>query len=506
MAIILKRQLTESEKQQILTIHGRMCFATGHPIPDGDPIQFDHIRAYSEGGPSELSNIGPMCETHNKQKGALPLLDFRVKLRLQQFFSNGDRLTLKHLLRFLHEEKDIPAYGQPVVATEHNGVLRLEAQGSVHEYTLCRCPTTGWSYFYATLPVEILDSDDDEDQRVGLQPRYLIFDKVFELFRHFQRHPVLLPSIGRLCHNRIVLFDGQHKIAGLLWADRREFECKVYISPDLDLRLLSQTNISAHDKFAQTRFYASVMVEKLGQEFGTAFEEYRNLEDGATKTEAGFMQHLERDPAQTMTRGERNERFRNYLYNLVLQHPDNRMTPFVSVSNRGTDESPITIDMLKKSLLARFLYTEPVDDDMALDTYHRDVEIENNVALMNMLYDLALHAWNPKAGPNSDRQRLLVRLFRSKSIMAWAELLGDAVCARLELFDGEDRERPFYRELSETEMGRVRHVVQRLVDWTGWLAPAGDEIDRVLSDNKSRVKEWLKARGLSTGYLMGAPE
>jgi hypothetical protein len=45
MAITLRRQLSEAEKQSILTTHGRKCFATGHPIPEDQVAQFDHIRA-----------------------------------------------------------------------------------------------------------------------------------------------------------------------------------------------------------------------------------------------------------------------------------------------------------------------------------------------------------------------------------------------------------------------------------------------------------------------------
>ena len=33
MAITLKRQLNDYEKQTILQRHGRICFATGHPMP-----------------------------------------------------------------------------------------------------------------------------------------------------------------------------------------------------------------------------------------------------------------------------------------------------------------------------------------------------------------------------------------------------------------------------------------------------------------------------------------
>lgn len=504
MAITLKRQLTGDEKEIILARHGRRCFATGHLIPDSDAVHFDHIQAFALGGPSELLSIAPMCETHNKQKGTLPLADFRVKLRLEQFFSRGDALTLKDLLAFLAEEGDINEYGKRVAVREDKTTICLESADISETYALYTCPTTGWKYFYATLPVTIIDSDDDEDQKVGLQPRYLIPDKVFELYRHFQRHPVLQPSIGRIHQERVLLFDGQHKIVALLWNERRDFECKVYLSPDL--RLLNQTNISAHDRFAQTRFYASIMVQKLGSEFGADFDRYKNLEDGTEKSEEGFMRFLERDPAQIGTKAERYKQFRSYLYNAAIQDEGNRAAKFISNGNRSTDEKPLTIDMVSKSLFACFLYTEPVADNMATDAYKRDKEIEYNVELMNMFYDLALGAWKPSAGTNDDTQRRLARLFRSKSIMAWSEILRDAVLAKLELHDAEDRARPFYRDVAPSDIDRIKKIVQRLVDWPLWAAPPNYDIDRILSDNKSAVKEWLKRNGLTTGYLLGAQE
>lgn len=48
--------------------------------------------------------------------------------------------------------------------------------------------------------------------------------------------------------------------------------------------------------------------------------------------------------------------------------------------------------------------------------------------------------------------------------------------------------------------------MERLVNSKLWKASTGEAIDRVLSDNKSAEKDWLKAHGLTTGYLMGASE
>lgn len=110
------------------------------------------------------------------------------------------------------------------------------------------------------------------------------------------------------------------------------------------------------------------------------------------------------------------------------------------------DEKPLTIDMISKSIFSSFMYLEPVEDNMANDDYARDKEVANTVALMNMLHDLALASWDPKAGPNDEKQRKLRRMFRSKSIMAWSELVRDAVIGELKLIDADDRARPFYQD------------------------------------------------------------
>lgn len=197
MSLTLKRQLNDDEKQQILAKHGRRCWATGMTIPQDQPIHFDHIHAFARGGVSELDNIAPMSGDCNRQKGTLSLEDFRVKLRLQKFFRGGDTLTLGDLLRHMKEQGDIVGFGSAIEIHEEDGAVIVKSVTDTFQYDLYTCPTTGWKYFYATFPVTMIDSDDDRDKNIGLQPRYLIFDKVFELFRHF--HATLcssLPLVG----------------------------------------------------------------------------------------------------------------------------------------------------------------------------------------------------------------------------------------------------------------------------------------------------------------------
>jgi len=121
-----------------------------------------------------------------------------------------------------------------------------------------------------------------------------------------------------------------------------------------------------------------------------------------------------------------------------------------------------------------------------------------------MIVEGGLQSWNAKAPADDNDRRRLQRIFGSKSMMAWSELLWDAVCGKLDLHDSDERIKVFYRALSKDEIGRVKKVVQRLYDWQRWTAPLDDQIDRVLSDNKTAVKEWFRGNGLTTGYLMGA--
>ena len=298
------------------------------------------------------------------------------------------------------------------------------------------------------------------------------------------------------------MFDGQHKAAAILWNERRELECKIYVQPDL--RLLNQTNISAHEKFAQTRFYTSIMVLKLGTQFGADFDEYKNLEDGSPKSEAGFLDYLA--SKDNITKSDVSKRFNSFLYNSILEDENNRLTRLVAVGNRATDERPITLNGLTNSLFSSFLYRHPVRENMTTDAYKRGFETINMVKLMNMFDELGLNEWNPKATINNEHRLKLTRFVRARFMKAWAELLKDVVCVQLNLHDSDERSRPFYRELKDDELEKIWFCVNRLVSWKMWSSPAGTEIDKVRMDNDRMVRDWVKEKGLTTGFLLGASE
>ena len=89
--------------------------------------------------------------------------------------------------------------------------------------------------------------------------------------------------------------------------------------------------------------------------------------------------------------------------------------------------------------------------------------------------------------------------------MAWMEIFKDAVAAKLEIHDTDEKGKLFYRELSDDDFSKIKSVLERLLNWQLWSSPSGHEIDTNISGKKSNLKEWFRSKGLTTGFLLGAP-
>ena len=115
----------------------------------------------------------------------------------------------------------------------------------------------------------------------------------------------------------------------------------------------------------------------------------------------------------------------------------------------------------------------------------RDKEIANAIKLCNIIDEEILHKWDASKTENDLTQNKLNRMFRSKSIMAWSELLRDAVSAKLDITDQDEKAQLFYREISDENFEKIKKVFRRLVGWSVWETPVNSDIDRVLADSLS---------------------
>lgn len=327
---MVHREPTKEEKRTIISQHTRdrkvRCYVNDHPIEDEKDVEFHHIRPFSERGLTDISNLAPVCMEHHRRIGTLSIVEFRAKLEMEEFFNISQPRRLNDVLE---KKVGIGKFGKNLkfeILDDHVVKIFFEDELNPSEFSLYACPSTGYKYFYVTLPVIYVQNDTE------LQPRPLEMKRLWELYRHLITHTQLLPAICRLTNNRILLFDGQHKSAAQIWAGRRRIECKVYIDPDI--RVLKETNLAAHDKLKQMQFFTSVLISKWADLFRGKWEEY--LDTKGPKSEKGFVEFL-------IGRGERKEEvlnmIRSNIYDSILYDEENKAIEYIAERNRARKKS-----------------------------------------------------------------------------------------------------------------------------------------------------------------------
>src|SRR6266508_1991283 len=479
------RQISEAQKKAVLERQGMRCFIDDHPIESPDDVEFDHIHAFSEGGETAVENIAAVCKRHNREKRTLTLSEYRDRLALRRFFEGARKRRLDDLLA---ARLSASGFGRPLVfeARDGDAVLYLD-EGTVVA-PLVECPATKETYFFASVPVELVKND------IELQPRALEPERVWELYRHLLRHTQLQPAVCRLVGGSLLLFDGQHKAAAQVWAGRKAIDCKIYLDPDV--RRLKETNLSAHDKLRQMPFYTSTLLEKYAVMASEDWEEF--LMTPGAKTELAFVEFMR--TKSNLSRADAVKRIRSMIYRDILEHPENELRDYIAEENR-TRENPLTMSRLEKTFFAEFIAPPPLNDEFESENYHRDEERENFVRLLNLIVESTLaEKWAPERKDASHVKA--ARIFSAGALRAWVPFLRDALAPALQVFEQEDRKRLLYRELSDDDLDRASRLVERLFSPNVWEDP-NPELNDLRYDNAERAKDMLRTWGLTPNWILG---
>ncbi len=484
-----RRQLLDAEKLKVIERHGRRCFVDGEPVANEVPIEFHHIKPYSEDGPTNLDNIAPVCKTHHLTIGTMSLQEYRDKLELDKFFEGIEPKYLDDLIRFKRGNA-----GLKLTHEIRDNLVVLYFQNAAHEYPLHACPASGWKYFYATLPVEYIENDED------LQPRPLREASLWALYRHFQINTQLAPSICRIDEaGRLLLFDGQHKAAAQIWSGRPTIECKVYLHSDP--RVLKETNLQAHGPFRQMSFYSHELMKKYADVFGEDWAEYMATE--GEKSEAGFFKFLVHRKKKTKAQA-RNE-ISLALYNEILDDSSNKLARYLSEKNKGRQQ-PLTFARLKKTFF-QLLIPPPVADEFESEADFRKDERVNLIRLMNIVADEGLEGkWAPER--DDAMHKRTERIFSAGAIRAWVVLLRDTINTHLRHYTEEERGRFFYRKIPDTEFEYFVRFVRRIFSHKLWddPDPAGEIAARLAKDDATTAKSLFEERGLTVHWVLGSQQ
>jgi len=499
----IHREPNESEKRIINEQHTRegkvRCFVNDHPIDNESEIDYHHIKPFSQRGPTEISNLAPVCREHHKRIGTLSILEFRARLEMEDFFNNPEPRRLDDILEI---KLGSGKYGKPInteISSSRDGEqIRLFFGDRVNPVVLplFKCPSTSYKYFYIILQIEYIKNDyDPKGGRDQIQPRPLEMKRLWKLYRHLFTHTQLSPAICRLVNNKILLFDGQHKSAAQIWAGRKEIECKVYINPNV--KVLKETNLTAHYELRQMAFFTSVLINKWADLFKEEWQEY--IETKGEKSEAGFVTFL---VEKGKSKAEALNMIRSNIYDSILDDKENLVSDYIAERNR-TRKNPLTINSLKQTIFKNFITHPPLDIDIEELDELREFERKNVVKLMNILTQESLeNKWNPDT--NDSWHRVAERIYAAGSLKAWTGMLRDVIAQILGLYDEQERRKILLREIHEDKWDIVRGRIKRLFEEHKiWTDPSPEVDNNLRVNNETHVREFFKQKELTVNWILG---
>jgi hypothetical protein len=486
-----RRQLTDPERAQILARDGMRCFIDGHPIESEDDLEFDHIRPVAAGGATTVENLAPVCRKHNRQKGTMALSEYRDYIKLGSLFEDGSPKYLDDVI--LAKGQKLGQRLQHEIDSSDDRVTLYFDDGK-KTVSLYACPTTGWEYFYALIPVHYLKNDRD------LQPRPLRQQFVWGLYRHFQRNTQLAPSICRLDGDGVLfLFDGQHKAAAQIWSGRKAVECKVYIRPGK--KLINETNLEAHQTYRQMSFYSYELMKKYADICGEDWNEYAALE--GRKSEAGFVDFLVNEKRFSVPKAKAE--VARAIHWRILNDSVNKLGDFISEKNRARRQ-PLTYYRIEKTFFRHLLSPIPNAAEFQSDEDLRETEQRNLVRLMTIIAEEGLiDRWSPERA-DAVHQRT-ERIFSAGAIRAWVRILRDVLYSDLRLYlkGPEEAQRVLYRGLTDEQFALIGRFVRRMFAHSVWDAPDTGDQDisrRLTKDDDTTAMSLLRERGLVTEWVL----
>jgi len=510
----MKRQINESEKEKIIARYRQPdgyvhCFIDNEKIENEKDIQYDHIVPYAKIEETSIDNIAPVCKKHNLAKKDMSLSEYRDKLQMEEFFkkyeSEGKQVKLNDVLQFkLDGDSGLPirytfdeAQMQVLIDLyQDSNKIRPSKQEKYHVF---QCPVSKMNYFYASVPVRNILNDGKEEAGIELQPRPLILEHLWDLYRHLRVNTQLQPSICRINGvdgRNVLVFDGQHKAAAKIWAGADKIDAKIFIDPDVIW--LMRTNLVAHDKLKQLRFYSSILAEKMAQLYGVNWQRY--IETADKKSEKGFCHFIKY--AEDKPDEKPEKQIEAFLMMSILGDEANEFNKYIAPENKSGKQYAISWDSMKKYYFRYFLIKPPLQVEIDSKEDYRNLEIKYNIRLLNILArNILIDKWNPLASDEAHKKA--ERIFRPGAIMVWFPMLRDVIYNKLDLLNPEEAKTIFFRNISEDKWIVIENFVERMFNHPIWIERDAN-IDVVFGIKKEEnTKQLFAQKGFTTQWILG---
>lgn len=371
----LERQLWEQQNGS--------CFISGKTIDlDIDDLDVDHIIPTRDNGKDDPSNFALTLASYNRSKQAADLRVARVLARFDQIQATADSDD-----RGANLNDVLKAYGGASASLRGkiiDGQITYITDGdnklSVPVYA---DKLSGMRYFFAVLPLSTLYHDVKINPRpIGANIRGLVEE-------FFKGRPQLHVALGwisskELPEARVNIFDGQHKAAAQILLGTRAVPTRVFIDPDFDVLLTTNTNAGttlrqvAFDKSVQRRLGSAMLLDRISR--------YRK-DKGLAEDEEGFSEKA----LVEYFRGDQRAVSRYVLdgiRNAVTYSPDNKLRDYIDNAGKG-HEKPFSYSTIEKTFYSKFIGSTmletPWNHKSEQGENPRTLEVAQIVRLMSLI-------------------------------------------------------------------------------------------------------------------------
>jgi hypothetical protein len=358
-----KTKISDNLKAQVRALQNNpitnnaICYLTGDDLLESD-IEYDHVIPEAQGGLTDISNIRIISSTLNRRKGKKSVLDFKYLLEIEALFKDKKSIKLQNLLDYKKIQN------KPIT---FNITDNYASFGNCN-YPLFYCDKTNTKYFFAKIEFCYITNDTNS----GLQPRDIEIKKLMDLQENLQNRPQLQPSIARYVNGNLLLFDGQHKAGARILNDEKDLELKIYIDISNDEKLfeiLMLTNLEAHNKFKQTGFACSVLVNKMSNVSTYHFDEYlKSTQD--KHSEVGYLNFL--IDVKKFKKREAENVIRNGILEAYLDVFGLKFV-FIDRVFGGTHEKGISLPTFKKCFIRSLCCDDLLDSDFSIEARKQEV-------------------------------------------------------------------------------------------------------------------------------------
>ena len=478
--MIMKR---EELVKQLFSIQKGKCFICNRPINiDKEAWQIDHIIPKAKGGRDHSDNFAIVHEICNKKKSDSDLRVARCLFKYEEIKEKYANKGPNHpnLGDFLKEFGGAK-YPLHIAYSENKVEYWYASQPNKCVSQLYRDPLSGMQYFFAVLPVECLFHDERINPRaIGYRIRGLIEE-------FLNKRPQLHISLAWTVVNseddvaEVHVFDGQHKIAAQLLLGVKVFPVRIFLNPDLDILLV--TNTRAGTVLRQVAFDMSVQRFLGSQIYWEKIDQYRRLK-GLSDDDLNFS---EKDLINFF-KGEQRE-LKKYIIDdvriSVIHNPENKLKDYVEFGGRST-EKPLSYSSIERTFFALFINKKPMEVPLSykleIGENPRQLEKEQLIRLMNMFAEeVLLGKYDFDKGSKveeklrkgeyiSDDHLKAVRMTREEVLYNILRYVRDCV-KRYFLFEGrvlEDNEL-FQHKFSEKLWELLQRLIKNIASLPLWV-------------------------------------